>query len=910
MKKILFITFLALSQFVIAQDKGTLKGLLTDKETNNEPLPFANVQIKGTSIGTTTDFDGNYSLQVPVGTHSIEFSFLGYKSVEKTFTITTRETVVINQLMSAEEGVALDAVVIKASTSKETATALIMEAKKAVSIKTTIGAQELATKGVSDAAGAVTKTAGVSKGSKNVIVRGLGDRYNSTTMNGLPLPSEDPEYKNISLGFFDTSVIKNIGVNKVFTADLNGDVGGANIDIVSKEVVKRREASLGVSLGVNSQTVSKEFLTIHGTNRFGTQRLKHTVTDLNTYSFTNSFKPQSQNFQLNNSFSFKYGRKYDVGEDNTLSFFLVGSYDAKYNYLEGNIKQNTTDGSVAPFKDQDFSKYNFNVSQLLMGNIKFKTEDYTIAYNHLFIHNNKQSIGDYFGKDDAQDDVNGVVDLAFQRRQQTNNNELYVNQLLGTYKISERLDAEAKGSLNFIRGNEPDRRTNNYLLRDDFYSPDPSSAGSNERFFSKLQENDYAAKAKLTYKLKDDEDDKSIIDFGADYRYTERLFAATIFNHGFQGGRFPIEIDNPDAVFNQNSIDTNVFVMETGRGRNVRVFDPFTYRGKRLISGVFTNLVYQFNENLILSGGLKFERNNQRVTYDTNIAKSSEDGPSEIDRSYVLPSINLKYNFNENSIFRIAASQTYTFPQFKETAPFKYQDVNFSSQGNPDLKPSENINFDSKYEYYFSSSELVSLTGFYKYIQNPIARSEIPSGGNTLTYLNVGDDASILGFELEARKNVLKSDDEEENEYSLNAGLNASVLFSKVNLDSNSIAQFQQASSQLEGATPFLMNADLTFKRQYSESELSTSLVFNYFSDRVYSIGTRGFENIIEKGIPTLDLVSSLKLGEKYRIKLKATNLMNPDFQLSRDSSTSGNNVVLSNYKKGVNLSLGFSYDF
>ena len=905
MKKFLFITFLALGQIIVAQSKGTLKGLLTDKETNNEPLPFANVQIKGTTIGTTTDFDGNYSLQVPVGTHSIEFSFLGYKSVEKTFTITTRETVVINQLMSAEEGVALDAVVIKASTSKETATALIMEAKKAVSIKTTIGAQELATKGVSDAAGAVTKTAGVSKGSKNVIVRGLGDRYNSTTMNGLPLPSEDPEYKNISLGFFDTSVIKNIGVNKVFTADLNGDVGGANIDIVSKEVVKRREASLGVSLGVNSQTVSKEFLTIHGTNRFGTQRLNHTVTDLNTYSFANSFKPQSQNFQLNNSFSFKYGRKYDVGEDNTLSFFLVGSYDAKYNYLEGNIKQNTTDGSVAPFKDQDFSKYDFNVSQLLMGNVKFKTEDYTIAYNHLFIHNNKQSIGDYFGKDNPEDDG----DLEFQRRQQTNNNELYVNQLLGNYKFSERLELEAKGSLNFIRGNEPDRRTNKYLLRDGFYNPQTSSAGENERFYSKLQENDYAAKGKLSYKLKEDEDDKSVIDFGADYRYTERLFAATIFNHGFSQ-RIPISMDNPDAVFNQNSVDNNLFIMETGRGRNIRVFDPFTYRGKRLISGVFTNLVYEFNENFIVSGGLKFERNHQRVTYDTNIAASAIDGASEIDRSYVLPSINIKYNFSENSIFRIAASQTYTFPQFKETAPFKYQDVNFSSQGNPDLKPSENYNFDTKYEYYFSSSELVSLTGFYKYIQNPIARSEIPSGGNTLTYLNVGDEASILGFELEARKNVLKSDDNAENEYSLNAGLNASILFSKVNLDSNSIAQFQQASSQLEGATPFLMNADVTFKKKYEENELTTSLVFNYFSNRVYSIGTRGFENIIEKGIPTLDLVSSLKLGEKYRIKLKATNLTNPDFQLSRDSSTSGNNVVLSDYKKGVNLSLGLSFEF
>ena len=387
------------------------------------------------------------------------------------------------------------------------------------------------------------------------------------------------------------------------------------------------------------------------------------------------------------------------------------------------------------------------------------------------------------------------------------------------------------------------------------------------------------------------------------------MFAATIFNHGFSQ-RIPITIDNPDAIFNQNSIDNNLFVMETGRGRNVRVFDPFTYRGKRLISGVFSNIVFQFNENLIVSGGLKFERNHQKVTYDTNIAASAVDGASEIDRSYILPSIIVKYNFNENSIFRIAASQTYTFPQFKETAPFKYQDVNFSSQGNPDLKPSENINFDAKYEYYLSSSELISITGFYKYIQNPIARSEIPSGGNTLTYLNVGDDASISGFELEARKNVLKSDDEAENEYSLNAGLNASVLFSKVNLDSNSIAQFQQASSQLEGATPFLMNADLTFKKKYEENEVTTSVVFNYFSDRVYSIGTRGFENIIEKGIPTLDLVSSLKLGKKYSVKLKARNLLNPDFQLSRDSSTSTNNVVLSNYKKGVNLSLGFSYEF
>ena len=208
MKNFLLITLLAFCQFMNAQDKGKLTGLLTDKEANNESLPFANVLIKGTTIGTTTDFDGKYSIQVPVGTHTVEFSFLGYKSVEKSFTIKAGETLTINQLMSAEEGVALDEVVVKSTTSKESTSALILESKKAVSIKTTIGAQELATKGVSDAAGAVAKTAGVSKGAKNVIVRGLGDRYNATTMNGLPLPSEDPEYKNISLDFLIRVLLK------------------------------------------------------------------------------------------------------------------------------------------------------------------------------------------------------------------------------------------------------------------------------------------------------------------------------------------------------------------------------------------------------------------------------------------------------------------------------------------------------------------------------------------------------------------------------------------------------------------------------------------------------------------------------------------------------------------------------
>ncbi|MGG8496270.1 TonB-dependent receptor domain-containing protein [Tenacibaculum sp. TC6] len=908
MRKIFLIAFLSLCNLVFSQSKGTIMGVVTDKEMNGEPLPFANVFIKGTSIGGTTDIDGKYTISVPAGNQTIVFSFVGYQTIEKAVVVKAGETTTVNQLLGANEGVKLEEVKINASVSREKESALLLEQKKAVAIKTSIGAQELSKKGVSNAETAVTKTAGVSKGTKNVVVRGLGDRYNSTTLNSLPLPSEDPEYKNISLDFFDTSIIESVGINKVFTSEINGDVGGANIDIVSKELNKKRVANVSFSFSGNTQTLTKNnFLTIDGTNRLGTQKLNHNVTDLNSYSFGNSFKPRTQDFQLNNSFSFNYGKKYELGNGNTLSYFIVGGFNGDYSFTEGNIRQTTNDGVVEPFRNLEFSKYSYNTSQLLMGNLKYKSDKgFDIAYNHLFIHNNKQAIGDYFGKDDPQEEG----DLVFLRRQQTNNNELYVNQLLGSYKFNERLTLEGKGALNFVRGNEPDRRSNEYLIRNGETRPNTSSAGTNERYFSKLQENDYAAKGKLSYKLSSDYDNKSLIDFGADYHYTERLFAATIFNHDFTGNGPIIDVNNPDATFNQESIDNNIFSLQTGRGRrneDAETFVPFTYRGKRLISGVFSNIVYQLSDNLIVSGGVKFERAAQRVTYNTNIGSSKEDGPSLIDKSYLLPSLNIKYSLNENDIFRLAASQTYTYPQFKETAPFKYQDINFASQGNPNLKPSDNYNLDIKYEHYMSSGELIALTGFYKLIKNPISRSEISSAGNVLTYLNVGKEAYVYGVELEARKKILENEDEN---YTLNGGVNASYLYSKVNLDKNSIAQFQQVSSKLEGATPFLLNADISLNKKYDNSELTSSVVLNYFSDRVYSIGTRGFENIIEKGIPTLDFVSSFRVAKKYNLKFKVKNLLNPEFQTSRNGSVNKENVVLRNYKKGVNISLGFSYDF
>ena len=888
--------------------KATVTGTIYDNESPGATLPFANITIKGTTIGVTTDENGSYTLKLDAGTHQLEYSFVGYETVEQTVQVLAGETLTINQTLGAGSYTIQD-VVVQQQANREKESALLIEQKNAVEIRQSIGAQEMSRKGASDAQSAVTKVTGVSKqqGEKNVFVRGLGDRYNQTTMNGLPLPSEDPEYKNISLEFFTADIIKSIGVNKTFLPNLYGDVGGASIDILSKELSGNQGVEIGLSSGINSRTAGqKNFLLMDGANWFGSVPNKGSgINNLNSYSFENSLKPNRQSLQINSGLNASYGRKFSIGES-SLSAFVVGQISNGYNFMEGTIRQTTSVGSI--FQDQAFERYTYNVSQTLMGNFKYRFGQNSISLNSLYIHDNNQSIGDYFGMNDPQE----TDDKEFLRRQQQNNNNLLVNQLIADLKLDDQLDLNIGAAFNRVTGDEPDRRSNKYLYRDDKYYPSVNSAGENERYFSELVENDIASNIVVSFHLDKDRVKKSRIDLGYNGRFTTRDFEAMIFNHRFST-LFEIDPNNPDAIFNQQSIDDGLFQLQTGRGNasNPRVFDPFTYNAERMVHAGLASITYEFNPALTVVAGVRFEKIDQEISYDTNIASSNLNGKAKINEAYVLPSFSVKYNLNENSIFRAAAAMSYTMPQFKEVAPFKYQDVSFSSQGNPGLIPSDTYNVDLKWEYYPEQDEILAVTGYFKHINNPIARSEIPSGGNTLTYLNVGGQAQVMGAELEVRKNLYKVEiPDTQKVTSLQAGANVSYLYSKQQLEDR-LPQFTNGEDQLQGASPWLVNADVTFRKSNEKYGNTSSLVVNYFSDRIYSVGTRGFENVVEKGIPTLDFVSITKLGNHFEVSIKAKNLLDPSFRLTRESAgNSGEDVTLLTYKRGVDFSIGMTYKF
>jgi len=101
MKFKLIVITLLFTVLGFAQTKGTIKGVVTDKDLNNEPLPFANVVVKGQNIAVNTDENGSFSIAIVPGEYILEFSFLGYENAtEKVIVPETKSLLLINSIGS------------------------------------------------------------------------------------------------------------------------------------------------------------------------------------------------------------------------------------------------------------------------------------------------------------------------------------------------------------------------------------------------------------------------------------------------------------------------------------------------------------------------------------------------------------------------------------------------------------------------------------------------------------------------------------------------------------------------------------------------------------------------------------------------------------------------------------------
>ena len=369
-KENIFIFLLFSLASSLAAQTGSITGKVIDSK-NSEPLIGAAVTINGTTTGSATDFDGNYTINnLKPGTYTLTVTYISYKTLTKENTVVEAEKTTLQDIALESADISLREVQVVARANRESENILLMEQKNALLATQAVGAREMSRKGISDAESAVANVSGISKqeGVKNVFVRGLGDRYNVTNLNGFPIPSEDPEYKNIALEFFGTNVIQSIGVNKVFNSSLAGDVGGAVIDISSKELIGNRALGFEVSAGANPDAFQTDYLVADGANYFGFA--DRTRPSDGSFGFKNSLDPQ-KSMPLNHGFGVSGGKSFKIGENaNPLSFFVVASNSKSYSLTDETVRNSNTAGTI--YQDQKGRKFLNNALGYILPGKKLK----------------------------------------------------------------------------------------------------------------------------------------------------------------------------------------------------------------------------------------------------------------------------------------------------------------------------------------------------------------------------------------------------------------------------------------------------------------------------------------------------------------------------------------------------------
>jgi TonB-dependent receptor len=934
MRKFIVLIILFTTTILSAQDTGSIVGKLIDKEYNNEPLAFANVLIKGTIKGTTSDIDGLYALEnLEAGTYTVQFSFVGYESQEISATVVAGKVTEVNVHMGASAA-SLDEIVITTTTTRESETALLLEQKKAVEMKQSIGAQELSRKGVTDAAGAVAKISGVSKqeGSSNVYVRGLGDRYLNTTINGLSLPSNDVNKKNINLNLFSSDVIQNVSISKAFSSQFYGDFAAGNVDITSKEHNGGFFVDIVSGAGFNTNAIDKNFVRSEGTGYFGYYgRYAH-----NAFAviLSHGVDPESVNTPINISYGASIGNSFKFNDGSKLSVFVTGSFENGYEYRTGKNVDFTT---VEKKAFEASEEYEYSTTSTAMANLNYRiNSDNRLSFNSVFINSSSDEVG-YFGIDGNGRNRDAILDTDqgfYQQNIQFDQTRMFVNQLLGNHK-SEKLELDWGFGYNKVFSDQPDRKrfsVENYqyaLDNDDATNPTFYSnvVFDNQRYFQKIEDDEYNGSINLAYKP----NDNLKFNFGYNGRHKTRQFNNIRYGYDIVDGTYQIlDVNNFDSVFNLENLNLNT---SSNGIYELKVINPYpglsntnrpglfenTYSGNLNIYAGYTDAEIKAGEKWLFVPGVRIESFEQNIDYDViNLGNNGVDSKSS-NETFILPSLNIKYTLNEDQNIRFSASRTVSTPEFKEIAPFVYEDVSTRIGGNPDvLGYSDILNIDLKYEWFFSNSEIFSLGAFTKQIDNPINLVVVGDATGTQRYVRTGEQATIYGFEIELRKNLLLDEDENTN---LSFGINATYMKTEQDLfetiDGTFDLAFNRSEDELQGASPFLLNADISYSPTFENYKPVANLVFSYFSDRIDALGSGDLGNIVEKSVPTLDFIWKNTIKENFEINFSAKNLLNPTIQYVREDQNLGDVLVVSangkgvtDYKRGLNIGLQLKYKF
>ena len=925
---LLIMISLAICTNGLAQKSGKLTGKIMDA-SNNEPLSGVSITPKNNKSGVTSITDGTYIFSLLPGIYTIRYSFTGFKTKEITELIIKANETTFQDILLETANEQLAEVVVTVTAKKESQSSVYSIQKRSSAASDGISIEAINRTPDNNAGQILTRVTGVNMvDNKFIVVRGLGEQYNQTMLNGVPMTSTESNRNAFSFDLIPAAAIDNIVINKTATPDMPGSFAGGVVQISTKDFPAKDFLSLALQVGLSDETYGKNFYSDEKAT-FQFLGFDGGIRDLPKGFPSNADRVPFVN--LNYQEQVRLAGKLN----NNLVPINQGPSGLNEQVQIGvgkniNFRNSSQLGIVASFnqrKTQIIEK-DFNVRNPEIGEEFFLFPEIREVYTKVPVASQWYAINDYSENIRYRYavDLGGVVNIAYR----FNTNKITLKNLFTQVYNNQFVDRPVVFEANY---NFRDTIRNYQQIGFNYLS-------STKRLINSVLGGEHRTGAKnetridwnisSTFNLSKIPDTRSFI-FGADstrkfigiddnsaYSLKTLLQQAsrtwnTLDDVTYSGG---FNITTPFMLFKQKQLFKGGFLFQNRARKNRAAVVPYSgmtgtidsilsyenlvngntkisigsgsiaqqggdYNAGSSLFAIYESVENKFFEKLRVIWGLRIEKYQQSSNIFQplyfegfqQVEPAVYNFASRTDFHY-LPSINVIYSPRPSLNVRAAYSNTVIRPDLKDIIAIPTFDlVNFRlTQGNPELLITSIQNYDLKLEWFPSAGEIISIAAFYKKLHNPI-EYVIPDG-TTLGLqdlsgvpVNTGR-AYVQGIEMELRKKI-----------NFISGLpwlksitlfgNGTLLKSKVHEQSTkSLVITKIFEHTLTGQSPYILNAGINILALKNTFELTLS--FNKTGDYIGELGTFQDFPIPNSNFPNINFTRDQRIPNYY---LKARNL-------------------------------------
>jgi hypothetical protein len=876
---------LLLAAAVTTARAGVISGSVKDEKTG-EVVVGAGISVVGTKLGGVTDLDGKYAIQnVPAGVHSIRVLYSGYsQKVVAGVTVTESETTTMNitlEPLSTGQGDAMriEDIYVTAERVRETSASLLTERQRASVIGDAISAEQIRLSPDGNANDALKRVTGLSiVDDKFVFVRGVTDRYNSTTLNGVAVTGTDTDSDKKSFNFdlMPASLISSTVVVKTATPDQPGDFSGGLVQVNTLGFPSEFMASATAETGYDNASSRADVVVAPGggsdwqARDDGSRALPSGLSGTAlAQALPNTWGALDDQSRMNNSYNLSLGNHYDTGKG-TLGIIASGTYKTNFKVDDFHQEPYGTGVDGSQSRLFMFNGTRYRQSYLMGGLLNFAYHPWG---NHSFSFENNYSRA-------AADKVSqafGVAGSGDSTRTQTiewDQRDLYLGQIAGDHEFPgfNELQLKWRASYSTSNAEEPDRKfaayarvpQGLYILKE------------NLRSWSTLTEDSRTAKVDIAYPIGDGK-----VSAGYLYLNRERSFGIDAYSTTLQPGisradKQRIIVQPIDEIFAPENYGPNLL--------NFEAYSPLTgdYNGTQDLNAYYGMIDTPFGiagRGFRFAGGVRVEDSNQAV-----VSPVSDSDPTlqtaTIDKTDALPSANLTYEVTHTSNLRLGYFKSVNRPEFREMANVAYIDfdANQGVIGNPDLERAVIDNYDVRMEWFPGVGEVLAASFFYKDLTDAIEEELLPSPDRYVrTWFN-SPRAKNYGYEIEMRKNLGFLWGSLEN---LIVQGNFTHVTSEVEYTEShndpvtNEAVTETKTRTMQGQAPYTLNAGLIYS--VPDIHLSMSVLYNRFGQRLDAVGDTRAYDIYEEPRNLLDFALTEQFTEWARLKFTIKDILAED---------------------------------